>query len=99
MEILELFNAYEEKVVVGAYHRFKTSENLFYYRAELFKMLDRCEDKYKEQLELDYAQVMGIPVEEAGVQIRRLLYRLRDEIKDYTPETQRRAVHRKENMI
>jgi len=82
VEILELFNAYEEKVVVGAYHRFKTSENLFYYRAELFEMLDRCEDEYKDQLELDYAQVMGIPVEEAGIQIRRLLYKLRDEIKE-----------------
>lgn len=82
VEILELFNAYEEKVVVGAYHRFKTSETLFYYRAELFGMLERCEDEYKEQLELDYAQIMGVPADEAGLQIRRLLYKLRDEIKE-----------------
>lgn len=82
VEILELFNAYEEKIVVGAYHRFKISENLFYYRAELFEMLDCCEDEYKEQLELDYAQIMGVLTDEAGIQIRRLLYKLRDDIKE-----------------
>ena len=28
-EVLELFDQYEEKVVAAAYHRFKTSDNLF----------------------------------------------------------------------
>lgn len=28
-EVLELFNQYEDKVVIGAYHRFKTNDNLF----------------------------------------------------------------------
>ena len=32
-EVLELFDQYEEKVVAAAYHRFKTSDNLFNYRA------------------------------------------------------------------
>lgn len=79
MEILELFNA---KGVVGTYHRFKTSEPLFYYRAELLEMLEHCEDEYKEWLELNYAQIMGVPVDEAGIQIRRLFYKLRDETKE-----------------
>ena len=30
-EVLELFDQYEEKVVAAAYHRFKTSDNLFNY--------------------------------------------------------------------
>ena len=34
-EVLELFDQYEEKVVAAAYHRFKTSDNLFNYRAYL----------------------------------------------------------------
>ena len=41
-EILKLFDTYEEKVVVGAYHRFKTNDNLFYYRSELFEQLELC---------------------------------------------------------
>jgi len=48
VEVLELFNAYEEEIVVGAYHRFKTSENLFYYRSELFEKIDSCEDEYRK---------------------------------------------------
>lgn len=34
-EVLELFDQYEEKAVAAAYHRFKTSDNLFNYRAFL----------------------------------------------------------------
>ena len=32
-EVLDLFQQYEDEVVVAAYHRFKTSDNLFQYRA------------------------------------------------------------------
>ena len=39
-EVLELFDQYEEKVVAAAYHRFKTSDNLFNYRAYLEEELD-----------------------------------------------------------
>ena len=42
-EVLELFDQYEEKVVAAAYHRFKTSDNLFNYRAYLEEELDDCE--------------------------------------------------------
>ena len=43
-EVLELFDQYEEKVVAAAYHRFKTSDNLFNYRAYLEEELDDCEE-------------------------------------------------------
>ena len=49
-EVLELFDQYEEKVVAAAYHRFKTSDNLFNYRAYLEEGLDECENKYLPQL-------------------------------------------------
>jgi len=38
-EVLELFDQYEEKVVAAAYHRFKTSDNLFNYQAKVIKEL------------------------------------------------------------
>ena len=44
--MLELFDQYEEKVVAAAYHRFKTSDNLFNYRAYLEEELDDCEENY-----------------------------------------------------
>ena len=56
-EVLELFDQYEEKVVAAAYHRFKTSDNLFNYRAFLEEGLDDCETNYLPQLALDYARV------------------------------------------
>ena len=56
-EVLELFDQYEEKVVAAAYHRFKTSDNLFNYRAYLEEGLDACEETYLPQLALDYARV------------------------------------------
>ena len=36
-EVLEFFEKYEEKIVVGSYHRFKTNDNLFYYRTSLYE--------------------------------------------------------------
>ena len=45
-EVLELFDQYEEKVVAAAYHRFKTSDNLFNYRAYLEEELDDCEAEH-----------------------------------------------------
>ena len=56
-EVLELFDQYEEKVVAAAYHRFKTSDNLFNYRAYLEEGLDECEANFLPQLALDYARV------------------------------------------
>ena len=56
-EVLELFDQYEEKVVAAAYHRFKTSDNLFNYRAYLEEELDDCEQNQLPRLALDYARV------------------------------------------
>ena len=56
-EVLELFDQYEEKVVAAAYHRFKTSDNLFNYRAYLEEELDDCEAEHLPRLALDYARV------------------------------------------
>ena len=51
-EVLELFDQYEEKVVAAAYHRFKTSDNLFNYRAYLEEELDDCEENQLPRLAL-----------------------------------------------
>ena len=51
-EVLELFDQYEEKVVAAAYHRFKTSDNLFNYRAYLEEELDDCEANHLPRLAL-----------------------------------------------
>ena len=36
-DILEFFEKYEEQIVVGSYQRFKTNDNLFYYRTSLYE--------------------------------------------------------------
>ena len=60
-EVLELFDQYEEKVVAATYHRFKTSDNLFNYRAYLEEELDDCEENYLPQLAFDYAGWSAAP--------------------------------------
>ena len=49
-----LFDQYEEKVVAAAYHRFKTSDNLFNYRAYLEEGLDACEETYLHKNTIQY---------------------------------------------
>lgn len=66
-EILEFFEKYEEKIVVGSYHRFKTNDNLFYYRSSLYESLDKCEDSLFDALVLDCME------DEAEVKIRELI--------------------------
>ena len=44
-------------MVAAAYHRFKTSDNLFNYRAYLEEELDDCEAEHLPRLALDYARV------------------------------------------
>ena len=72
-EVLELFDQYEEKVVAAAYHRFKTSDNLFNYRAYLEEGLDACEEAYLPQLALDYARVERCAPGEAAPRVRALI--------------------------
>ena len=50
-EVLELFDQYEEKVVAAAYHRFKTSDNLFNYRAYLEEGLEPVSDEEYSKLQ------------------------------------------------
>ena len=81
-EVLELFDQYEEKVVAAAYHRFKTSDNLFNYRAFLEEGLDDCETNYLPQLALDYARVERCAPSEAAPAVRALIQKQRDALEE-----------------
>ena len=81
-EVLELFDQYEEKVVAAAYHRFKTSDNLFNYRAFLEEGLDNCEANYLPQLALDYARVERCAPGEAAPAVRALIQKQRDALEE-----------------
>ena len=76
--MLELFDQYDEKVVAAAYHRFKTSDNLFNYRAYLEEELDDCEENYLPQLAFDYARVERCAPNEATPAVRALIQKQRD---------------------
>ena len=81
-EVLELFDQYEEKVVAAAYHRFKTSDNLFNYRAYLEEQLDDCEANHLPRLALDYARVERCAPGEAAPRVRALLQQQRDALEE-----------------
>ena len=81
-EVLELFDQYEEKVVAAAYHRFKTSDNLFNYRAYLEEGLDACEETYLPQLALDYARVERCAPGEAAPRVRAIIQQQRDALEE-----------------
>ena len=81
-EILDFFEKYEEKIVVGSYHRFKTNDNLFYYRSSLYESLDRCEDNLFDALVLDYMDTERVERNEAGVKIKELIQKLRMDIEE-----------------
>ena len=81
-EILDFFEKYEEKIVVGSYHRFKTNDNLFYYRSSLYESLDRCEDNLFDALVLDYRDTERVERDEAGIKIKELIQKLRMDIEE-----------------
>lgn len=81
-EILEFFEKYEEKIVIGSYHRFKTNDNLFYYRASLYESLDKCEDVLFDELVTDYMDVERVDKSEAKVRIKQLITKLRMDIEE-----------------
>ena len=81
-EILDFFEKYEEKIVVGSYHRFKTNDNLFYYRRSLYESLDRCEDNLFDALVLDYMDTERVERDEAGIKIKELIQKLRMDIEE-----------------
>lgn len=79
-EVLEFFEKYEEKVVVGAYHRFKTNDNLFYYRTNLYEQLDLCETEFLDALVKDYSEVEQIDESQSIYAIKRLINKIRDDV-------------------
>lgn len=79
-EILSLFEKYEEKIVVGAYHRFKTNDNLFYYRTSLYEGLDECETETLDALIRDYMEVEQVDEANAKYEIRKLISKIRDDV-------------------
>lgn len=80
--ILELFGSYEEKIVVGAYHRFKTNDNLFYYRTGLYEQLDLCETDYLKKLIVDCMYVENISIGEATVLIKTLVNKVKENVQE-----------------
>ena len=72
----------EEKVVAAAYHRFKTSDNLFNYRAYLEEELDDCEQNQLPRLALDYARVERCAPGEAAPRVRALIQQQRDALEE-----------------
>ena len=80
--VLEFFEKYEEKIVVGSYHRFKTNDNLFYYRTALYESLDKCDDILFDALVLDYMDTERADREEAVVKIKELIGKVRMDIEE-----------------
>lgn len=81
-EVLKLFDTYEEKVVVGAYHRFKTNDNLFYYRSELFEQLELCRTQCLETLIKDFSSVEQVSDEDANLAIGQLIFKLEEDLRE-----------------
>lgn len=81
-EVLNLFESYEEKVVVGAYHRFKTNDNLFYYRSELMEQIELCRTECLEALIRDFALVEQVSDEDANLAIGRLVFKLEEDLRE-----------------
>jgi hypothetical protein len=81
-EVLEFFEKYEEKIVVGSYHRFKTNDNLFYYRTSLYESLDKCEDTLMDALVADYVDTERVDKEEATIRVKELIQKIRMDIEE-----------------
>lgn len=81
-EVLEFFENYEDKVVVGSYHRFKTNDNLFYYRTSLYESLDKCEDSLFDALVIDCMDAERMDKEEATAKVKELIIKVRMDIEE-----------------
>lgn len=79
-EVLDFFENYEERIVVGAYHRFKTNDNLFYYRTSLYEALDVCEDNILNALIADYMEVERKEETDSKYEIKKLIRKIRDDV-------------------
>lgn len=108
-EVLDLFQQYEDEIVVAAYHRFKTSDNLFQYRTEILEGLDACNGRYAGALAADYCKVERVSELEGVIAVGRLVQQVRDELdimRDLLSEIDRshvtyrkRAVQRAQFML
>jgi len=79
-DILAFFEEYEEHIVVGSYQRFKTNDNLFYYRTTLHEKIDECEDSLIETLVKDYMETERTAEVDARLAIQKLLQSMRDSL-------------------
>lgn len=79
-EILSLFEKYEEKIVVGAYHRFKTNDNLFYYRTGLYEQLEECKQETLSALVKDYMNVERVDEADAKYEVLKLIRKVNDDV-------------------
>lgn len=83
-QVLELFEEYEDKIVIAAYHRFKTSDNLFQYRSDLEAALDLCEDQYMDALIEDYSRVEQVSREQAVGAVFEVIQKVREDLDTMT---------------
>lgn len=81
-EILELFDRYEEKIVVGAYQRFKTNDNLYYYKNSLYDKLDFCDGRFLETLVLDCRRTEKVEDTEARLISKKLISSIRENLSE-----------------
>lgn len=79
-EVLDLFEKYEEEIVVAAYQRFKTSDNLFNYKEALLEGLDNCQDVYLNALVADYRKVERCSESAALGAVLRMIDKIRDDL-------------------
>lgn len=79
-QVLDLFEKYEEEVVVAAYQRFKTSDNLFNYRETLLEGLDNCQDIYLDALAADYRKVEQCDEGVAAGEVVSILDKIRNDL-------------------
>ena len=81
-DILEFFEKYEEQIVVGSYQRFKTNDNLFYYRTSLYDKLDECAGPLLDDLVKDYMETERTAEAEARMEIQTLIRSMRDSLEE-----------------
>lgn len=79
-EVLTFFENYEDKIVVGAYHRFKTNDNLFYYKQSLYEGLDLCETELLDAIAKDYMEVENVGEADARYAVHKLINKVRDDV-------------------
>ncbi|MGN0633226.1 MAG: Wadjet anti-phage system protein JetA family protein [Oscillospiraceae bacterium] len=81
-EVLDLFNEYEDKVVVASYHRFKTSDNLFNYKSNILEQLDYCRDMGLYKLAEDCANVEKIDYDKARLLVMTMIDDIENAVKN-----------------